>query len=99
MVWDTKDQKHTQYQTTQDVIQDEQLIKSFKKQINNEMNEKEIRNFITKYCHDEFQKEEEIDISIDEDESKDDDDKYHQIDPQEEYIDFRQHKLSYINNL
>ena len=83
------------YQTTQDVIDDHQLIKSFKQQINNEMNVNEIKNFILKYCHDEFETEEEIDVNIDEDESKDDNEQYHNVD-YEEYIDFRQHKLNYL---
>ena len=47
LVWDTKEKQHIKYQSTTDVINDKQLIKSFKQEINNEMNESEIKDFIT----------------------------------------------------
>lgn len=94
LVWDTKENHFQRYESAQDLINDTELIAEFKKEINNEMDEKEITEFIRKYCYDEFDEPEEIDPAVDQDEGKDDDETYHKL--EDEYIDFRENKLNFL---
>ena len=101
LVWNTKDRDITKYQTTDDLVNDMDLIKQFKKEIDNSMSIDEIKTFICKYCHDE------IDIDESDDECEDDFvnydenfDDYRQNDDDNDMIDFRDielgHQLIYI---
>ena len=87
LVYETQNIDKTKYSCTEDILNDDELLKMFKNEINNEMSLFEIKQEIRKYCIEPMtDNDEQCDINGDIECEEDDDDDVFDAD----FVDFRQ---------